>query len=160
MKPRIYIETSVISYLTSRPSADAIVLARQQRTHELWSLLGVTCEPFISSLVTEEISRGDVNAAARRIEACRDCASFTVTDAARSIAKRLIDSGAIPATEPEDALHIGIAHAASVDYIASWNFAHLVGPNAKLKLQLRLAALGLAPIPIATPDEILEEFAL
>ena len=87
MKPRIYIETSVISCLTSRPSADAIVLARQQRTHELWSLFGLTCEPFISSLVTEEISRGDVNAAARRIEACRDCASFTVTDAARSPAK-------------------------------------------------------------------------
>ncbi len=73
------------------------------------------------------------------------------------LAQTLIARGAVPPTEPEDALHIAIAVIAQVDYIASWNFAHIVGARAKLKLQLRMHEMGIAPIPIATPDELLEE---
>jgi predicted nucleic acid-binding protein len=157
MKPRIYIETSVISYLTARPSRDVVALARQQRTHELWQQFGKSCVPIISSLVIEEISRGDANAAQQRLEACRGFESLAATTESNALANILIARGAIPETEPEDALHIAIASLANVDYIASWNFAHIVGAQAKLRLQLRMHEIGLPPIPIATPDEILEE---
>jgi hypothetical protein len=159
MKLRIYIESSVISYLTARPSRDVVSLARQQRTRELWHLFGETCKPLISALVIEEISRGDSAAARRRIEVCRHFESLASSEPAHALALALIACGAIPDTEPEDALHIAIASLAQVDYIASWNFAHLVGAQAKLKLQLRMHALGLPPIPIATPDEILEDLS-
>lgn len=157
MLPRIYVETSVISYLTSRPSRDVVTLARQQRTRELWQLFGVSCVPLISPLVLEEISHGDEQAALRRIEACQPIEVIAVDASADALAQTLMARGAIPSTEPEDALHIAIASLARVDYIASWNFAHLVGAQAKLKLQLRMHELGMPPIPIATPDEILEE---
>jgi predicted nucleic acid-binding protein len=157
MKPRIYIETSVISYLTSRPSRDVVSLARQQRTHELWLQFGIKCTPVISSLVIEEVSKGDATAARQRLEVCRPLESLEVSASAYELARTLIARGAIPATEPEDALHIAIASLAGVDYIASWTFAHIVGAQAKLKLQLRMHEIGLPPIPIATPDEILEE---
>jgi hypothetical protein len=35
-KPRIYVETSVISYLTARPSRDLLVAARQEWTRQWW----------------------------------------------------------------------------------------------------------------------------
>jgi hypothetical protein len=46
-----------------------------------------------------------------------------------------------------------------MDYIASWNFTHLVGPTAKFKLQTRIQALGRKSPLIATPEEIYEELA-
>jgi hypothetical protein len=33
---RVYLETSFIGYLTSRPNRDLIVAAHQQITHEWW----------------------------------------------------------------------------------------------------------------------------
>ena len=36
MKPRVYIETSVVSYLTAQSNRDLIVAAHQQITIELW----------------------------------------------------------------------------------------------------------------------------
>lgn len=157
MNPRIYIETSVISYLTARPSRDVVTLARQQRTHDLWHLFGTRCTPVISALVIEEITRGNADAAEQRLAVCRPFAVLAVTPPAVELAQTLMARGAVPPTEPEDALHIAIAVIAQVDYIASWNFAHIVGAQAKLKLQLRMHEMGIAPIPIATPDEILEE---
>ena len=37
MRPRLYIESSVISYYTSRPSRDLIAAAHQQITQRWWS---------------------------------------------------------------------------------------------------------------------------
>ena len=36
MKPRVYIEPYVVSYLTARSNRDLIVAAHQQITTELW----------------------------------------------------------------------------------------------------------------------------
>jgi hypothetical protein len=36
MRPKVYVETSVISYLTSRPSRDIVVAANQEVTRDWW----------------------------------------------------------------------------------------------------------------------------
>jgi hypothetical protein len=81
-----------------------------------------------------EIRRGDEVAAAERVAVCNSLAQLPLTEAAERLAQQLIDIRAVPATEPEDALHIALATLAEVDHLASWNFAHIVGPSAKLKL--------------------------
>ena len=73
-----------------------------------------------------------------------------------ALAARLITEGVVPRTEPEDALHIALAAIHKMDYLASWNFAHLVGPGPKFALQTRLAQLGYTPPLLATPEELLE----
>jgi hypothetical protein len=98
MLPRIYIETSVISYLTSRPSRDVVALARQQRTREFWQQFGVSCTPLISPLVIEEISQGVKQAPLRRIEACQPIEVVAVDESAESLAQTLMARGAIPTT--------------------------------------------------------------
>jgi hypothetical protein len=74
-----------------------------------------------------------------------------------SLATKLIATKAIPASEPEDALHIALAVVHKFDFVASWNFAHLVGATAKLRLVKHIANLGYVPPIIATPEELMEE---
>lgn len=73
-----------------------------------------------------------------------------------ALARQLTAAGLVPATEPEDALHIAEATLARMDYVATWNFAHFVNVSAKYKLVQALAAWGFAPPLFATPEELLE----
>jgi predicted nucleic acid-binding protein len=154
--PRIYIETSVISYLTSRPSRDLLIAARQEATREWWEKRDVSYQPLVSGLVLREAANGDPEAALRRLRICRPLARLAIDDAAQELAKALITTRAIPETEAEDALHVALATTARVEFIATWNFAHLVGPVAKYRLQMHLQGMGLAPPLLATPEELLE----
>jgi hypothetical protein len=72
MKPKVYLETSVISYLTSRPSRDLIVAANQQLTQEWWQARRQDFDLFISQLVIQEASAGDENAVQQRLQAVVD----------------------------------------------------------------------------------------
>ena len=103
--------------------------------------------------------RGDANAAAVRYNICKALPLLPITDGARLLATALIACGAVPKTKPEDALHIAIAATSQMDYIASWNFAHLVGTQPKLALQRHLKELGFPALVIATPEEIVEDFS-
>jgi len=154
--PRIYIETSVISYLTSRPSRDLIIAARQEMTSEWWEWRGTRFHPLISSLVLEEVSAGDRLAALRRIEICRPLEQLVVDDECQHLASRLLADKAIPADEEEDAVHIALATVSRMDFIATWNFAHMVSPAAKYRLQKHIDHLGYACPILATPEELLE----
>ena len=54
MKPVVYIETSVISYLTSRPSRDLVIAGRQAISQDWWQHERQRFELRISALVEEE----------------------------------------------------------------------------------------------------------
>ncbi|MBM4329795.1 MAG: type II toxin-antitoxin system VapC family toxin [Deltaproteobacteria bacterium] len=59
MKKRLYIETTVVSYLTAKPSRDIMVAGHQEATRELWPKLLAKYETYISALVfVEEARRG------------------------------------------------------------------------------------------------------
>ncbi len=154
--PRIYVETSVISYLTARPSRDLIVAARQEATHEWWGSRSEKFAAFSSQLVLKEVAAGDPEAAMRRLAICQPPPLLPIDAKCETLAERLVSTGAVPPTEPEDALHIALATIAQVDFIATWNFAHLVGPVAKFRLQLAIQQLGYPPPILATPEELLE----
>ncbi|HYN77430.1 MAG TPA: hypothetical protein VES73_06535 [Lamprocystis sp. (in: g-proteobacteria)] len=72
MKPTIYLETSVVSYLTSRPSRDLVTAARQQITREWWELAPDYWHIAISDLVIEEAARGDPSAATLRLQTLQE----------------------------------------------------------------------------------------
>ena len=68
MKPKLYLETSVVSYLASHPSRDLIIAANQQITREWWETRRQDFELYISQLVTTEANAGDPTAAQQRME--------------------------------------------------------------------------------------------
>lgn len=159
MKPRVYIESSVVSYLTARPSRHILTLARQDLTLSWWALHHQEFTGFASQLVVQEISRGDVDAALKRVNLCQQLSMLEISQEAEDLAGKLLEQGAIPKTEPEDALHVAIAVVNRMDYIATWNFVHMVGASAKFKLQLHISRLGYVPPILVTPQELLEEIA-
>ena len=67
--PTIYLETSIVSYLTARPSRDVVTLARQEVTREWWNTRRTNFQLFISEFVIEEAEEGDPEAAERRRDA-------------------------------------------------------------------------------------------
>jgi len=152
----VYIESSFISYLTARPSNNITLLARQQAAHAVWALQGQQYDAFISALVLDEITRGDLQAAQRRVQTADGITLLEISLEADRLAKQLIAGHAVPSTEPEDALHIAIAAVTQMDFILSFNFSHMVGVQAKFALQTAVANLGYKPPLLVTADDLLE----
>jgi predicted nucleic acid-binding protein len=128
---KIYIETSVVSYFTNRPSRDIVTAARQQVTREWWEENLNRFDTYISALVLEEARGGDSISAQKRLEALKGIPVLEITDEAEDLAAALVKVGPIPESHSEDALHIALAIINGMDFLVTWNFHHI--NNAKMK---------------------------
>ena len=158
MKQSVYIETSVVSYLSGRPSRDVVILGRQEVTREIWPLLAERFDCYVSALVREEIERGDPGAARGRLNALAGMPALTVSDDARELAKGLVQKGLTPARFSEDALHIAIASTHGVEYLLTWNFRHLNNVQTKVRIASFVWDCGYEPPLVCSPDELIGEF--
>ncbi|WPL15348.1 hypothetical protein Thiowin_00239 [Thiorhodovibrio winogradskyi] len=157
MKPLVYIETSVISYLTARPSRNILTAARQVWTRDWWDQADQYWRRAISELVIDEASKGNSEAAQQRLDAVRIIDILRINPECQKLAQQIIEAGAIPASQPEDALHVALATYHGACYLLSWNFAHLVGPEQKHRLIHTIKSLGQTPALLTTPEELLED---
>lgn len=156
MRKRLYIETTVVSYFTAKPSRDLMVAGHQEATRELWPRLTIIYETFISALVYEEASRGDPDQATMRLDALKAFRMLDVDDEARALAEKIISGKGIPEEYPEDALHIAVAAVNGMDVIITWNFAHLNNPFTRLMVRQIVENEGYGCPEICSPDELLE----
>ena len=128
MKKRIYIETTVVSYYTARPSRDIMIAGHQEATRDLWPELSTKYETYISALVYEEAGKGDLDQAKMCLAAIEPFPMLDIDDKARFLAENIIAERGIPADYPEDALHIAVAAVNSIDAVVTWTFAHMNNP--------------------------------
>ena len=154
MKPRIYVETSVISYLTARPNRDLIVAAHQQITAELWERRA-DFEFYASELVAAEAGRGDPQAAALRLKTLTGIPMLQVPPQARDLGKLLVKELAIPAKAIEDAYHVALAAVQGMDYLITWNCTHIANLQMQRKIEKICMDAGYVPAVIGTPEELL-----
>ena len=157
MKPKLYLETSVVSYLTSRPSRDLIVAANQQITQEWWQVRRAGFELYVSQLVVQEAGAGDPDAAQQRLEVLEEMPLLELTEEALSFAEKLVQDGPLPQNAVEDGLHIAVATLNGMDYLLTWNFKHLANATMRYKIELVCRQWGYEPPIICTPQELLEE---
>ena len=157
MKPTVYIETSVVSYYTSRPSRDLVTAARQQVTREWWEESRHQFEAYISALVLEEAKGGDPSAVEKRSEAVAGMSVLKITDEAEKLAEALVKTGPIPEEHPEDALHIALATINGMDFLLTWNFNHINNAIMKTKILKVTESHGYECPVICSPDELLGE---
>lgn len=157
MRPRVYVETTIVSYLTARPSRDLVVLAHQHVTQEWWDARRHEFDLFVSELVVREASAGDSDAAARRKELLLTFPLLELNDVAAHLARTLLKRNAIPAKAVEDALHISVATAHGMDYLLTWNCKHIANAETRNLIVTTCRAEGYEPPIICTPEELLGE---
>jgi predicted nucleic acid-binding protein len=151
----VYIETSVISYLTGRPSRDLLVAACQQATSEWWRNRRDLYALFTSELVTEEAAAGNPEAARLRLSRLEGIAELKVTSEAEELALALLAKGALPSKAGADALHVAVAAVHGIELLITWNYRHLDNPTAKPKMREICRATGRECPEICTPLELL-----
>lgn len=155
LSKKVYVETSVVSYLTARATSNLLAAAWQTATAEWWDTHKTRFELCTSALTIEEASRGHQEAAARRLEALEELARLPITEAVSALADALIQRGALPASAQNDALHIAVAAAHGVDYLLTWNFRHLANAETKPLVREVCERQGYASPEICTPSELM-----
>ena len=155
MKKSVYIETSIPSYLTARPSRDIRVLAWQQITDQWWEESRNKYDLFISQLVTIEAGAGNPEAAARRLDAIKNIPELTVDDEMENFAQKLINEKVVPPSAKADALHISTSIVHSVDYLLTWNCRHINNVDVKLSIRKICESVGYSYTEICSPIELL-----
>jgi len=157
MKPSVYVETSVISYLTGRPSRDVIVAGRQALTIEWWSTCRKRFDLYISALVVTEAEDGDAAAVQKRLLAIEGVPALLVSDEAKALARQMVTGGPIPKEYPEDALHIAVCALNGIDYLVTWNCTHLANATIRKQVERFFERAGYVCPAICTPEELMEE---
>ena len=157
MKPKVYLESSVIGYLTGRPSRDVIVFARQQLTQSWWTNHKTQYELFVSPLVLIEIARGDANAAIERTKAISDIPILDPKEEIAALATLLLKKGSLPAKASDDALHIAWAAFYEIDYLLTWNCTHIANATTRKIIESTIREAGYLVPTICTPEELFGE---
>jgi predicted nucleic acid-binding protein len=156
VKKTVYIETTVVSYLTARPSRDIVIAGHQEATRDLWLKLGEKYDAFVSVLVRREAGGGDASQAEKRLAAIAGFEVLETTEDALSLAQHILEGSGIPEGYADDALHIAIATVHGVESIVTWNFAHLNNPFTRQRIRQLVEARGYVCPELCSPDELLE----
>lgn len=157
MKSKVYIETSVIIYLTARISRDIITAAHQQVTQEWWDFRRKDFDLYVSQLVIKEAGRGDKAVSEKRLSILKDIPLLQLNDEITDFAKKIISARIIPEKYAEDSIHIAITTIHNIDYLITWNCRHIA--NAEIRRNIsKLCDQSGYDIPIiCTPEELMGE---
>lgn len=155
MKPVVYVESSIFSYLAARPSRDVLVLALQQFTRDWWTFRASEFQCVASELVLEEISAGDPDAARLRRELLEGVPLLDVSAVAIELAGRLVREARLPAKAGADALHIAVAAVHGVEYLLTWNSKHIANAEFRPRVERSCRFAGYEPPILCTPDQLM-----
>lgn len=154
MKPKVYIETSVISYLTARLSRDLIIAGHQQITQEWWESRKADFDLYISQLVIKEASGGDKQAAEKRLLVLENIPLLKFSDEVTRLADMLVSPYGLPTKAAEDAIHIAIATVHKMDYLLTWNCNHIGNAEIRKKISTICSINNYEAPTICTPEEL------
>ncbi len=155
MKPTVYLETTIISYLTARISRDLVIAGRQQITRNWWDTQKQHFELFISESVVTEAREGDKVVSQNRLEILRSFPVLTTTMDVIELANRFVSGKCVPKNASVDALHIAVATVNKLDYLMTWNCAHIANATIRSHLALEADLAGYRLPVICTPEELL-----
>ena len=154
---RIYIESTIPSYVVARPARDLLQAARQQLTRDWWELRRASHELFTSQLVLDEIAFGETEMANRRLELMADITLLESTDQAGQLTRRIMNSGLLPAKAEGDEAHIALATVHKLDILLTWNCRHIANALILGRLRRVIESCGHSAPTICTPEEFLQQ---
>ena len=157
MAPKVYIETTIPSYLTSRPGRDIVIVGHQQSTRDWWDRKRNEYDLYVSQLVIQECRAGDSKMAIQRLELLSGIEILPILQGITDLAENLVHAGPLPTKAAADAVHIATAAVNKMDYLLTWNLRHIA--NAKMQDAIRelCKEAGFRPPEICTPEELMGE---
>ena len=154
----VYLETTVIGHIAGRLHADAVILGRQTITRRWWATAKLRYRLLASNLVVSECGAGDIEAGLERLDLLEDISLLDIDDETEKLAMALLANHAVPQTEPRDATHIAVTAVNGVDYLATWNFKHIMNPSTQHLIDAVCRDMGYEPPTICTPEQLLEAY--
>ena len=155
-KKRVYVESTITSYLTAKEAKKPIPLLRQKITAVWWERRS-EWDCFQATPVIDEIKRGDQEAAAKRLEKARLIPEFPIAPEADALADLLVARKLVPADKKVDAYHLALAAFYKADYLLTWNLTHLDNLELGSRIEELIRGWGLTPAKVITPERLLEE---
>ncbi|MGD1853388.1 MAG: type II toxin-antitoxin system VapC family toxin [Leptolyngbyaceae cyanobacterium] len=157
MSESVYIETSILGYLTARSTRDLIIAANIELTRNWWNARRKDFTLYISQAVLMETAQGDSEMAAQRLEIANDFPLLDLNADVEALATQFLSRSNLPPKADVDAIHIAVATVHGMNYLLTWNCKHI----ANAQIQSKLAEISLDfgyPLPlICTPYELLGE---
>ena len=157
MSETVYIETSIIGYLSARSSNNLTLMAHREATLNWWDNRRSQFTLYISQVVLDEVARGDREVATQRLEILRNFPLLDIDQSVQNLASQFLSKSNLPAKAADDALHIAAATVYGLDYLLTWNCKHIANAQIQKKLlQISLDA-GYELPTICTPYELMGE---
>jgi hypothetical protein len=154
MRPTVYIETTIVSYLVARPSRDPIMAERQRQTREWWNTRRGDFHLRTSELVLQEAAGGEREMARTRLGVLHGIPLVPTSPKAETLVEALVRTGLLPEKARSDAWHIALAATAELDYLLTWNCRHIANPAMSPRL-VRICLEYLPRVPMLTTPEAL-----
>jgi len=150
-----YIETTIPSLYTGRPSSRLIEAARQNLTRVWWDEYRNEFDLVCSQTVLDECSQGEAVMASKRLALLADIPLLELSDDVASIADYLLSKQIIPTKAADDAVHIAVASVHRIDYLVTWNCKHLANPRNWRRISDCVAKFGYRATVICTPEDLI-----
>ncbi|EAW37262.1 type II toxin-antitoxin system VapC family toxin [Lyngbya sp. PCC 8106] len=157
MSESVYIETSVVGYLTARPSNNLILMANSEITRRWWETRRSQFNLYISQIVLDEAAQGDAEMAIKRLDILQDISVLELTETVQDLGIQFLTRSNLPAKASDDAIHIAVATVQNIDYLLTWNCKHIANAQIQRKLSEICLDFGYKLPIICTPYELMGE---
>lgn len=156
MKPSVYVETTIVSYLVGWLNRNDLQLAaNQELTRRWWSTKRNEFDLFASVVVVEEAREGDAALANERLRLLEGVTLLRASEAAHELKFDLLRRSRIPAKAETDALHIAIAAVHGIEYLVTWNCKHIANAVILPLVYEVCRSSGYEPPLVCTPYELM-----
>jgi hypothetical protein len=155
MSETVYIETSILGYLTARSTKNLILAANIEITKDWWELRRNTFTLYTSEAVLDEVAQGDAAIAAQRLEILDGFSLLELNQAVQGLASQFLSRSNLPAKARVDAIHITAATVHGMDYLLTWNCKHIANAQIQGKLAQISLDFGYVLPVLCTPNELM-----
>ncbi len=152
-KPTVYLDTNIISAYWHE-GGDVAAAAQRFHTREWWNLERKHFSVYISVTTVNELRAGQFRRQSDCLKMARALPRLAMTRIAKHVLDELLKLRLIPETKPGDTLQMAVSAALEVDYLLTWNYAHLANPIAQERLEAICRSLHLRSPLLVSPETI------
>lgn len=152
-KPTVYLDTSIISAYWDK-AKDVSAAARREKTRDWWEYERRYFELWTSMGVENELHTGRFPHQIECLRMVRRLRHLVIDRTVDDLVDELLALRIVPETKPGDAVQMAVSAAHEMDYLLTWNYAHLANPIAQERLRAVCLKRRLRVPLLVSPESI------